>query len=257
MKCLYVSDLHYALKQFDWILREAAHFDLVVIAGDHLDISSETDMRVQITVVLKYFAQLASQTRVIVCSGNHDLDARNASGEKFARWIARASTSGVHTDGSCVELDDTLFTVCPWWDGPASRAEVGALLARDAKKPKSRWVWIYHSPPSGSPTSWVGSRHIGDDALLAWIEQYQPDMVLTGHIHQSPYVKGGSWADRIGATWVFNPGRQIGNVPARILLDFDSRTAVWMSLAGAEMLALDAPLQRPIGEAVELPQWVR
>ena len=40
MKCLLISDLHYALKQFDWASNVAQDFDVVVIAGDHLDISS-------------------------------------------------------------------------------------------------------------------------------------------------------------------------------------------------------------------------
>ena len=41
MKCLVVSDLHYALKQFGWAIAVAADFD-VVVAGDHLDISMRT-----------------------------------------------------------------------------------------------------------------------------------------------------------------------------------------------------------------------
>ena len=40
MRGLLVSDLHYALKQFDWVHAVADRFDLVVIAGDSLDISS-------------------------------------------------------------------------------------------------------------------------------------------------------------------------------------------------------------------------
>jgi len=35
MKCLLVSDLHYALKQYDWITNVSKDFDVVVIAGDH------------------------------------------------------------------------------------------------------------------------------------------------------------------------------------------------------------------------------
>ena len=45
MKCLLVADMHYALKQYDWVLHQAAAYDIVVIAGDHLDISSTVDIR--------------------------------------------------------------------------------------------------------------------------------------------------------------------------------------------------------------------
>lgn len=256
MKCLYISDLHYVLKQFDWIASQASRFDLVIIAGDQLDISSAIDMQVQIVVVLKYLKQLREKTQVMVCSGNHDLDARDGDGEKYARWLARANALGVHTDGSSPDFDGTLFTVCPWWDGPVTRTRVGELLARDAAKPKSRWIWIYHSPPDASPISWVGDHHIGDDALSDWITQYQPDMVMTGHIHQSPFVRGGSWVDQLGKTWVFNPGRQIGPWPAHIMLGLDDDEAVWVSLAGGESVKLDAPLIRPIPEITRLPAWL-
>lgn len=38
MKILIVSDIHYSLKQFDWLLKVAHNFDLIVIAGDLLDV---------------------------------------------------------------------------------------------------------------------------------------------------------------------------------------------------------------------------
>jgi Icc-related predicted phosphoesterase len=257
MRYLFVSDLHYALKQFDWVSSAATHVDLVIVGGDLLDISSTVDASVQITVMLRYLRHLAAKTRVIVCSGNHDLDARDADGEKVARWIRKADAFGVHTDRASLDVDGILFTVCPWWDGPCNRAAVAALLARDAVKPRRRWVWVYHSPPSDSPTSWIGKRHIGDAELNGWVEQYRPDKVLAGHIHQSPFVKDGSWVDRIGDTWVFNPGRQIGPQPTRILFDDEKAQALWVSQAGAEVVDMNMPLQRPVSEASEVPLWIR
>lgn len=257
MKCLLVSDLHYALKQFDWTAAVASHFDVVVIAGDHLDISGHVDGQAQIVVILKYFARLSGKVRLIVSSGNHDLDAEDATGEKITRWLARVRSFGVPTDGDSPLIGDTLFSVCPWWDGPRGRDDVARQLARDAGKSKERWVWVYHAPPDRSPTSWAGDRFIGDTDLVGWIETYVPDIVLTGHIHQSPFCKGGSWLDRIGTTWVFNSGRQIGPMPAHIAFDFDRAEALWFSLAGAEIVRLDAPLVRPVAELTTLPVWLR
>ena len=54
-------------------------------------------------------------------------------------------------------------------------------------------------------------------------------MVLSGHIHNAPFYKAGSWVDRIGTTWVFNVGRQPGPCPTFISLDLDAMTAVWNS----------------------------
>src|SRR6267142_2355556 len=137
-----------------------------------------------------------------------------------------------------------------------SREEVGAQLARDAEKPKSRWIWIYHAPPETSPTSWDGQKFYGDAYLLKWIEQYQPDIVLTGHIHQSPFRKGGSWVDRLGSTWVFNPGRQIGPSPTHVIFNTAESVALWFSLAGAEFVQLDQSLRRPVAELTALPDWL-
>jgi hypothetical protein len=206
-------------------------------------------VRVQITVILTYLKRLRAQTRLIICSGNHDLDARNAAGEKFAKWISKVRQLGLPTDGDCLTVDGTLFTICPWWDGPQTREEVGAQLARDAEKPKDRWVWVYHAPPEGSPTSWNGQKHFGDTSLVGWIEEYRPNIVLTGHIHQSPFRQGG--------TWVFNSGRQIGPCPAHIVFNTDEHMALWFSLAGAEVVQLNEPLSRPVPELTELPTWFR
>ena len=95
MRCLVVADLHYSLPQFDWLLAAAPEFDLVIFAGDALDVGSLVDFRAQIVVVKKYLALLSGITKVILCSGNHDLDERSAEGEKVARsdtfeWLSRA-----------------------------------------------------------------------------------------------------------------------------------------------------------------------
>lgn len=249
MKCLLVSDLHYAIKQFDWIHHAAGDFDVVAIAGDHLDISSAVTLEAQITVILKYLRRLQLKTRLLVCSGNHDLNGANADGEKVARWMARVRGLGIATDGDslCTE-DGTLFTVCPWWDGPLARDAVGAQFAADAARPKTRWIWVYHAPPDASPVSWAGQRNFGDAALSRWIEQYRPAMVLSGHIHQSPFRDGGSWVDRIGDTWVFNSGRQIGPVPTHTIIDTGAGRAEWYSLAGPQYVELAKPLVRPVAE---------
>jgi len=246
MKLLLVSDLHYALKQLDWVYGVADRFDVIVIAGDHLDLSAIAAIDAQIVVVSKYLARLRTRTRLLVCSGNHDLDRRNADGERQATWLVPGKLPGVASDGDFLEIDDTAITICPWWDGPLGCRAVGRQLARDAARRCGRWIWVYHAPPADSPVSWAGTRHYGDAELVRWIHEYQPDAVLTGHIHQSPFRSGGSWVDRIGTTWVFNAGRQIGPCPTHVVIDLAEHRAMWFSLAGNEVVPLDAPLTRPV-----------
>lgn len=238
MRILLVSDLHYSLRQFDWVVTVAPSFDLVVVAGDHLDISSTVALDAQIVVILQYFELLQSSGRVVLSSGNHDLTGTDANGERAALWLEQARQAGIATDGGSVMVDDILITICPWWDGPAGRDAVATQLAADAARRPATWVWVYHWPPMGSPTCWTGRRHYGDADLSGWIDEHGPDIVLTGHVHEPPFRPEGAWVDRIGDTWVFNAGRQIGPIPARIELDLDARVATWVSLLGTEEVRL-------------------
>jgi hypothetical protein len=192
-------------------------------------------------VMEKYFGRLRQLTRLIVCSGNHDGDGRNAANESVARWLLDAKAPQLSVDGDSLELAGTLITICPWWDGPVSRAEVEAQLARDAAKAKSKWIWIHHSPPDKSAVSWTGRQFGGDVFLVEWIQRYQPDLVLSGHIHNAPFYLGGSWIDRLGKTWIFNPGHQIGPTPAYLSFDLQKMKVAWSSLEGQEARELAAP----------------
>ena len=95
MRALLVSDLHYELRKLDWVLAEAADIDLLVVAGDLLDIGSPVPLDTQITVVLEYLERCADRAPTVVCSGNHDLDRRSASGEKVTGWLADARAVGL------------------------------------------------------------------------------------------------------------------------------------------------------------------
>jgi Icc-related predicted phosphoesterase len=257
MKMLVVADVHYALRQYDWLLGVAGDFDLVVLAGDLLELSSIVERRAQVVVVKTYLEQLADKTRIAVCSGNHDLDMMGPDGEQVADWLRDLADMGIATDCSSFRIGGTLVTVCPWWDGAHAREAIAAQLALASHERRDRWIWVYHAPPSGSPVSWNGKRSFGDAALTEWIEMYAPDIVLSGHVHESPFVPGGSWADRIGGTWVFNTGQQIGDAPAHIIFNLDAGEALWFSIYGNEVLSLDAPLTRPIPALRQLPDWLR
>lgn len=58
-----------------------------------------------------------------------------------------------------------------------------------------------HEPPHGTKTDMLGNgQHVGSPGVRAFIEQAQPALVLTGHIHESRAI------DMIGTTPVINPG---------------------------------------------------
>ncbi|MGJ5178910.1 metallophosphoesterase family protein [Bradyrhizobium oligotrophicum] len=257
MRCLIVADLHYTLPQFDWLVAAADHFDTVVFAGDALDLASIVDIRAQIVVVRKYLALLAAKTRVMICSGNHDLEERSPEGEKIAAWIGTVRELGVAADGDDILIGETLFSVCPWWDGPLVKATIERQLEAAAARRPALWIWVHHAPPANSQVSWGGKRFFGDTELEGFIARHRPAMVISGHVHQSPFIKDGSWFDRVGPSWVFNTGRQPGRPPTYMVIDTDEGRAFWLAAGQAEWIDLAGPLQRPAQPVAVAPDWLR
>jgi Icc-related predicted phosphoesterase len=254
VRVLLVSDLHYDLRKLDWVVSHATDpataIDVVVVAGDLLDIGSSVPLDAQIAVVLSYLERLAARVPTLVCSGNHDLDHRTASGEKATRWLAEARDHGVRVDGDSFDLDGWRLTACAWWEGPVTLADLEARLEVAAADRPARWLWAFHGPPEG-PLSWTGARHYGDPELPRLLDLHRPDLVLCGHIHQAPFTSQGAWAEHRGATWLFNAGYERGDRPTSIELDLDDDRAAWSSSVGDGVIdladpasALDARLQR-------------
>ena len=81
-----------------------------------------------------------------------------------------------------------------------ARAEAGCLAAA-AGVNAPRLVLIAHAPPYASACDRLRSgAPVGSTAVRDFIEKYQPDICICGHIHESRAH------DRIGTTEVINPG---------------------------------------------------
>jgi len=239
MKLLCTADLHYRLPQLDWLVEEAGDVDVVVIPGDHLQVVGAAPLEVQIVVVSKYLRRLAERTLVLASSGNHDLDGPGVTGEQATQWLRDLGTDRLVVDGRSTDFQGVRFTVCPWWDGPLTRQLVDDQLAAAAVDRPARWVWVYHSPPADSPLCVAGpSRQFPDPDLAGWIDRYEPDLVICGHIHQAPWVAGGGWIDQRGSTWMINAGHQSGPMPAHVVIDLDERTAEWVALPDRKLAHL-------------------
>jgi len=238
VRILVVSDLHYRLPHLDWLVDAAEGVDVVAVVGDLADIVNAVPFDVQLVVLRKYLGRLGDRTRVLVSSGNHDLDGPGPEGEQVASWLRAEGKDSVHVDGTSVDVGDIRFTICPWWDGPLTRQQVADQLAAAAVDRPAQWIWLYHSPPAGTVLCRDGRREFPDHDLAGWIDEYAPDLVLCGHIHQAPWVDGGSWQAKLGSTWVFNAGKQRGPVPAHITIDTTERTAEWFGVFSVETIAL-------------------
>lgn len=92
---------------------------------------------------------------------------------------------------------------------PARRSPTiaGALASLARQCEPARTIFLLHSPPRDTLCDVVQSRqHVGSRAIRAFLEQHQPPLALSGHIHESPQASG-AWRDRVGRTVVVNPGQ--------------------------------------------------
>lgn len=250
MKILVVADLHYSLPQFDWLEKTAETVDLLIIAGDLLDLAGFADLDAQIVVVRKYLDRLRAKTKVFVCSGNHDGDVRNEADEVVAEWLQKSRRENLFVDGDGYDTGCGRITVLPWWDGPVTQKQMVEILDREESERSTVWLLIHHAPPDRSPISWGRNDFQGDAFFLETLHRLKPDFAFSGHIHNSPFSDKGSWVDRIENTWVFNPGKQLGPFPSHILIDLEAMTAVWISVYGGEEVDLRGPGPR-VGGSVE------
>jgi uncharacterized protein len=71
-----------------------------------------------------------------------------------------------------------------------------------------RSVWLVHQPPAGLGMDLCGSgAQVGSPALLRFIQDNQPLLGCSGHIHESPHQPDGRWAAQIGRTTWIQPGQ--------------------------------------------------
>jgi len=71
-----------------------------------------------------------------------------------------------------------------------------------------RSVWMVHQPPAGLGMDICGNgRQVGSPALVRFIEENQPLLGCSGHIHESPHRPGGRWAAKVGNTTWVQPGQ--------------------------------------------------
>lgn len=234
MKILVVSDIHYSLKQYDWLARSAARFDLVIIAGDLMDLGSPVDPDTQAAVVEQYFRRIALQAPLVVCSGNHDL-VEDYKGNRSSEWLEEIQIPGVTVDHNSFANESIRILSLPWWETEKERIRAAEWLAAQEHPDDPRPVfWVHHAPPLGTRVSWNGKRDLGDKTLVEWIHNYSPSAVLSGHVHNAPYYPEGSWIDRIGDTVVLNGGKQTGETPATVEIELLDGKLTWCGMDGCE-----------------------
>ncbi len=209
MKCLLVADLHYDLHKFDWVV-DAAGSRRRGRAGRRPSRRllqgrppRPGDRRAEVPPPdprPRAFADLLGQPRSRqpqqLGRADHQVDRAGAALTTCRPTAIRtrsATRCSRSARGTTARAGAPRSPACSPGCGAASGCAGSGCTTR---RPRAR-------PRAGTAAS-----RFGDASLRSWIRRHQPDVVLSGHVHQSPFSRGGAWADRIGRTWVFNAGHQ-------------------------------------------------
>jgi len=194
MRIVSFGDIHMALRTIERLAPELAAADLVILSGDLTNFGGCDDARAVLDATRRHARE------VLAVCGNLD----------FREVIDFLDDEGVSLHGEARRIGDLGIFGCGGSNVTPFRTptelsdvEIAALLdrghARVADAP--RRLMICHTPPANTTTDRILSgEHVGSPAVRTFIETHQPDVCVTGHIHESAGV------DRIGRTTVLNAG---------------------------------------------------
>lgn len=81
------------------------------------------------------------------------------------------------------------------------------LRCRAGVPDMSRSIWLIHSPPMGHGLdACYNGENVGSAAVLQFVKEHKPFMVISGHIHESPSLTG-KWMINIGGTLCIQGGQ--------------------------------------------------
>ena len=189
-----VGDLHENVDFNELIIEEIKRADLVIITGDLTQYGGVEEAR----KVTDFIA--AVNRNLLAQPGN--LDAPEVDSYFSDREIS------IHGKGKVIE-NIGIFGVGGSNKTPFStpneltEERITDLLIKGYKEVNNAGIKIMvpHMPPFNTSVDITGKDlHVGSASVRNFIEQYQPDLCITGHIHES------AGEDRIGSTDILNPG---------------------------------------------------
>jgi uncharacterized protein len=191
-KILAASDLHGDSKQVRNLATRAEkeNVDLVVLCGDLTGWTETND-------IIKPFKDKKKQ--VLLIPGNWD---------SFATADFLAKIYGVRNiHGYAVQYENIGFFGAGGAEAPGPGATSEREILRTLEKAHSglkgieKKIMVTHQHPSGSKSEFSGIS--GSKAITKAIKQFQPDLLLHGHIHEAAGME-----EKIGNTKVINVGKK-------------------------------------------------
>lgn len=192
MQILFLVDLHWTEKRA-LELPPMADVDLVLLGGDLTNFKGVDTARTVVDAIRERGPKVLS-----VC-GNCD----RPEIEEFLR------EEEIDLDRRCRSIDGVdvlgISAGLPFGNLPYERTEdefreAACTAFSDRSQPRGVTILVSHQPPHGTRCDIAGGSHVGSHAVREAILEYEPDLVLSGHIHEAIA------ADRLGKSLVVNPG---------------------------------------------------
>ncbi|MDK2913781.1 MAG: uncharacterized protein PWQ79_696 [Thermococcaceae archaeon] len=191
MRVLAITDIHGKLEAVHRLLKTLEHgdFDGIFIAGDITHFSG-ADVALKVLEPL-----LKTEKPIVAVHGNCDGRDVPELLEKLGIWAhdRRIEVNGmgvVGIGGSNITPFRTIWEL--------TEKEIHWILERNWREGD---IILSHVPPYNTSADRVYSgHHVGSRALREFIEENEPPLVITGHIHEARSI------DRIGDALIVNPG---------------------------------------------------
>ena len=92
---------------------------------------------------------------------------------------------------------------------PSLRDRLESLRSQLTPDEVRRSIWLVHCPPAGLGMDiCYDGQQVGSPNILRFIQDTQPLLGCSGHIHESPYQAGGQWTARVERTLWLQPGQK-------------------------------------------------
>lgn len=194
MRIVSFGDIHMALRSIERLAPELRRADLVILSGDLTNFGGREEAARVIDAAQRHIRT------VLALSGNLDrleviefLCQRGVSLHGKSRRVGSIGIFGC--GGSNVTPFHTPTEL--------TEDELTAVLARgysDVADAPHR-LMVCHTPPANTTTDRLrNGQHVGSAAVRAFIQRHQPEVCITGHIHESAGI------DHIGRTTIGNAG---------------------------------------------------
>ena len=212
MRICALTDIHGRTRIDQEFANILKNIDLTIIAGDITHFGDAEDAK----RVLSTFKNLNSS--ILAVHGNCDQESVNQ------LLVAQ----GINLHGESKVVGDTTFyglggsNTSPFNTfQESSNDQIETVLQKFQKHDTRFHILISHPPPLNTRLDKVFiGKHVGSIAVRTFIETFQPDLVVCGHIHEARGV------DTIGKTIIINPG-PFPNHYALITIDTELRYEIF------------------------------